>query len=478
MRTTSNRVGLALAAIALAGAAAAQAPSFETPAARQLSRWLETFNAGDREAREQFLRAHWPSRPLQSVAQDLAFREQTGGFELLRIEEATATRATALVEERASDTVARLVVDVEAAEPHHIASVDARVVPRPADLAIPRLDDAELIAALAAELDDASAADRFAGTVLVARDGEPVFSDAYGLADRARGAPNTLETRFRNGSMNKMFTAVAVLALVQAGELALEDPLGKHLPDYPNRALASTVTIHHLLTHTGSTGDIFGPQFAANRLELRTHRDYVELYGARDLLFEPGSRWMYSNYGYVLLGAVIEAVSGQSYYDYVRERVYAPAGMTSTGSKPEGETVEHLSTGYMRAPGGALAPNTDTLPYRGTAAGGGYTTVGDLLRFANALTSHALLDAEHTALLTTGKAAAGPGRYAYGFEERVQDGLRSVGHSGGAPGMNGDLRIFDSGYVVAVLANADPPAAQRISDFIANRLPAPAAAAR
>jgi CubicO group peptidase (beta-lactamase class C family) len=238
--------------------------------------------------------------------------------------------------------------------------------------------------------------------------------------------------------------------------------------------VAGKVTIHHLLTHTGGTGDIFGPEFAAHRLELRTLSDYVALYGKRGLQFEPGSRWQYSNYGMLLLGVVIERVTGQSYYDYVAQHVYAPAGMTRSGSAPEDEAVSARSVGYTRQGGGGTwAPNTSTLPYRGTSAGGGYSTVGDLLRFAEALTGHKLLNAEYTETLLAGKADVAEGvRYAYGFEDARRDGVRVVGHGGGAPGMNGELRIYpQSGYVVAVLSNLDPPAASRVWEFIDARLP-------
>jgi CubicO group peptidase (beta-lactamase class C family) len=148
--------------------------------------------------------------------------------------------------------------------------------------------------------------------------------------------------------------------------------------------------------------------------------------------------------------------------------------MTLSGSLPEDQVVAGRSIGYTRSEGnGAWVPNTDSLPYRGTSAGGGYSTVGDLLRFVNALVSHKLLNAESTELLITGKVEAGGGRYAYGFEDqRDKDGNGWVGHGGGAPGMNGDLRIYPkSGYVVAVLANLDPPAAQQISGFLDSRLP-------
>jgi CubicO group peptidase (beta-lactamase class C family) len=332
------------------------------------------------------------------------------------------------------------------------------------------MSEPEIIAGLRARLEKESAADRFSGTVLVMKKGKQLFSGAYGLADRDKKVPNTLDTRFRIGSMNKMFTGTAILQLVQAGKIKLTDPLGKYLPAYPNKDVATKVTIHHLLTHTGGTGDIFGPEFEAHRLELKTLDDYVALYGKRDLLFEPGSRWEYSNYGMLLLGVVVEHVSGQSYYDYVAQNIFKPAGMTRSGSEPESQPVEGRSIGYMRKPGSTeWVPNTDTLPYRGTSAGGGYSTVGDLAKFADALLNHKLLDAKHTELLITGKASTQVGaQYAYGFEDaRKPDGTGAVGHGGGAPGMNGELRIFPaSGYVVAVLANLDPPAASRVWMFL------------
>lgn len=343
------------------------------------------------------------------------------------------------------------------------------------DLVLHRQTEAEALAALEGFVREEASADRFSGAVLVAKDGEVLFRGAYGLADREREIPNTLQTRFRIGSMNKMFTAVAILQLVEAGEVELKAPLGMYLTDYPNREIATEVTIHHLLMHTGGTGDIFGPQFDAHREELRTLADYVELYGDRGPQFEPGSRWAYSNYGFILLGAVIEEVTGQSYYDYVEEHIYEPAGMTGTGSLPEERSVPDRAIGYMDPIGRTdWQPNTDTLSYRGTSAGGGYSTVEDFARFADALLNHELLSPHSTELLITGKEEIGPGvSYAYGFEDRRDsEGNRSVGHGGGAPGMNGDLRIYPaSGHAVVVLANLDPPAAQRVADYLDARLP-------
>ena len=327
--------------------------------------------------------------------------------------------------------------------------------------------------ALQGELARRAADDSFSGSVLIANRDGVLFEQAAGEADRERKTDNTVDTRFRFGSMGKMFTAVAIAQLAQTGKLRFDDPLGKFLEDYPNAETAK-VTLHQLLTHTGGTGDIFGPEFNQRRVQLKELRDYVAAYGARAPAFPPGSRHQYSNYGFILLGRVIEVVSGQSYDAYLREHIFSPAGMKSTGNEPEDSKVPGLAIPYSARPGEALHSAADTLPYRGTSAGGGYSTVGDLLKFAHALLSHRLLDAEHTQLLTTGKVETPrPGmRYAYGFEDiTLRNGLHRVGHGGGAPGMNGVLAIYpEAGYVVAVLANLDPPAAMNLDRFIAENV--------
>jgi CubicO group peptidase (beta-lactamase class C family) len=468
--TASNAVESAAGAEAFVKGAARPQPSL-----RLFRAWLAAFNAGDRERYANFLIRNFPSRrPL--LQQEMAFREFTGGFNLRRVLRVSNAQVSGWVQERESDQFARFRLRASAKSPRKILALELAAIPRPAAFPIERLTEAEAVAGVEALLRTRAAQGRFSGTALVAKEGEVLFAHAYGLADRERGTPNTLETRFRIGSMNKMFTAVATLQLVEAGKLALDDPVGKHLVGYPNKDVATKVTMRHLLTHTGGTGDIFGPEFDRNIQSLREHSDYVRLYGDRPPRFEPGSRFEYSNYGFVLLGAIVEAASGESYYDYVREHVFRPAGMISTDSLPESEDVPNRSIGYMRPYPGAdsLQANTLLLPWRGTAAGGGYSTVGDLLRFATALTSHELVSPGGTELLLSGKVDLGYGlRYAFGFfDGRDASGVGWVGHGGAFAGMNGDLRIYPkSGYVVAALANLDPPAAQRISDYLDPRLP-------
>ena len=448
-----------------ASVASAQPAVPTTPAGRVLAAWLSAFNSGDVAALQAFDAAYRPDAPPVAVTQ--RFRSDTGGFTLLRIERSTPTTIAALVEEKDSRRLARLELEVTDEAKPIVVSSTLRPAPRTADVPLVRLSEPDTISALTAMIDEQLKADRFSGAVLIGHRGKILFQKAVGLANRESGIPNTLDTKFRNGSMNKMFTATATMQLVEAGKLSLDDTVGKVMPDYPNTDVAQKVTIRHLLGHTGGTGDFFGPLFAKNRLTLKTHADYVALFGNRAPVHEPGAEWRYSNYGMVLLGAIIERVSGMSYFEYVRTRVFEPAGMLSTGSLPETDAVPNRSMGYMRRKD-AWVLNTDTLPWSGTSAGGGYSTVGDFFRFAEALQSGKLVSKASLTQMTT------PGLEQYGFGMSIagEGATRSFGHSGGAPGQNGDLRVYPaSGYVLVALSNLDPPAASRIVNFIATRLP-------
>ena len=290
----------------------------KTPAGEQFVAWLDAFDSGDKARLDAFL-PHYAKPEDHPTERELRFRHQTGGFDLRKIEESTPTKLTVLVQEHDSDRFARLSIEVEPTTPYKVVRLQTRLMDRPAEFPLPRMSQSELVAALHTKLERDAAAGLFSGAVLVAKDGQAVFTGNYGLADREKGIPNAPSTKFRIGSMNKMFTAVAILQLVQARKIELNDPLGKYITDYPNKDIAKKVTIRQLLTHTGGTGDFFGPEFDAHRLELKTLDDYVKLFGERGPQFEPGSRWAYSNYGFLLLGIVVERVSGKSYYDYVSE---------------------------------------------------------------------------------------------------------------------------------------------------------------
>jgi D-alanyl-D-alanine carboxypeptidase len=437
----------------------------DTPAGKAFASWLASFNSADAAQIRAFNEAY--GYEPKSMEETLDWREQTGGFVVLRIERAEPFAIALLLGEKDSNWAARVSTSVRPEDSSKIAKMEFAGVPVPAEFAPTRMAEAVALAALSSYADKLARDDRFSGALLVARRDKILFQKAWGSASRENRIPNTIDTQFRIGSMNKMFTAVAVLQLVEAGKLSLDATVGSYLPDYPNKEVASKVKVRHLLTHTGGTGDIFGPEFDANRATLKEHSDYLKLYGSRGPDQTPGSEFRYSNYGFVLLGALIEKVSGMSYYDYVRAKVFRPAGMTSTDSLPESEAVPKRAAGYVREQA-AWVSNVKTLPYRGTAAGGGYSTVGDLLRFARALESGKLVSKKMFVEATKSQM----GRYGYGFGVDGSESLQMWGHDGGAPGMNGELIVFPTlGYVLVSLSNFDPPAAIRPINYFEVRMP-------
>ena len=333
---------------------------------------------------------------------------------------------------------------------------------------------------LQAYLDSLANEKKLSGVLLVAKNGVTVASKAAGVANKTTAAVIDLNTKFNLGSMNKMFTAVAVAQLAQAGKLSFTDTVAKVLPDYSNKEVAEKVTIHHLLTHTSGMGMYWNGKFMEQREKLLTVAAHLPLFAADPLLFPPGEKFQYSNSGYMLLGAIIEKVSGQDYYSYVHEHIYKPAGMSDTGFYEPGKETPNLAIGYSKmSPDGKMSDeardNTNTREVRGGPAGGGYSTAPDLVKFQLALLGYKLLDKAHTELVTTGKVDGprGMGRYGYGFGDSNGGGKHSVGHNGGAPGIAANFEMFpESGYTAVALMNTDPPSLMPIAKAIRERIPA------
>jgi len=436
----------------------------DTPARRVFNEWVSAFNSSDAAKLLSFWQKYGSGEQGSQVSRDRGLHDMTGGFTILNITQDTGSHLVASMKDNRGG-YAEITLDLASTEPPVIKSILGHPVPPPPSEHSPSANAQEL-----AELVEAHAAnllqnDEFSGAILISQRDQPILKRAWGMANREQKIKNTADTQFCIGSMNKMFTAVAVLQLVQGGKLSLDGILANYWPDYPNHELASRVKIRQLLNHTAGTGDIFTPEYDAQRLQIRTLDDYVRLFGNRPLRFEPGSKFEYSNYGYILLGRLVEIVSGEAYQNYVRGHIYSPAGMTHTDSRPEAEPVTNRAVGYTHGPGG-LQPNTATLPWSGTSAGGGYSTAGDLSMFAAALRAGKLLDLKLVKEATSDQSGTG---YGYGFNI-LRDG--GFGHGGGAPGINGELRIFPNGYTVVVLENLDPPSATAVANFIESKLPA------
>ena len=464
-RAASTLIGLLLVTLT----ATAQPPPLpDTSVGKVFADWLAVSNSGD-EARIGAFKDRYDLK--QSVDDVLRQEDSSGGFELLQVEKSSDHNLRALLKEKDSDQVVDWDMTLTGTEPVKIESLNGWERDRGVSGAFypVRMSEAAALSALRQRADERAKEDRFSGALLIARHGKVLLENTWGLADRATGKRVTAATRFHLGSMNKMFTGVAILQLIAAGKVSLEGTVGTYLPDYPNKDVAGKVTVRELLNHTGGTGDIFGPQFAANRNTLRAHSDYLKLYGERGLDHEPGGTDRYSNYGYVLLGAIIERVSGLSYYDYVDEHIFKPAGMRATGSPPESEVVPGRAVGYMRVHH-AWVDAKDTLFFRGMAAGDGLSTVGDLLKFAQALQAGKLVPRQWLEEAT--KPQNNQHWYGYGFMVSGEGPLRRYGHEGGAPGRNGDLWIYpELGVVIVGLSNLDPPASDRLTYFYSLRMP-------
>jgi D-alanyl-D-alanine carboxypeptidase len=441
---------------------------------RLAKEWVDKINSADDAAFVRFVQERGPVL-LDGPERWLTLRDFLRGMTPCGVKSAKADAVELWVFDPALDSYGIWLFKpgaTEADKTEFIGGFYSEEVPpgavRPAKLALPAL-----IEAVDERATSRAAQDQFSGAVLLAKGGRVLFQKAYGLADRAQRKPNRLDTQFRFGSMGKMFTAVAIMQLVEKGKVDLEAPIGRYLADYPNGDVATKVTIANLLSHTGGTGDIFGPDFDRHKASLRSTKDYVDLYGGRAPAFAPGSRQSYSNYGFILLGRIVEQVSGLRYDDYIQLHIFKPARMASTGNRPESDVLPRRALSYTGS-GSRLKSAGDTLPLNGTAAGGGYATVGDFNRFVGGLTSHRLLRRETLQRLIDGGVKMADGQFAsFDFGGTMADAGRFIGHGGGAPGMSGSLQHFlNSGVTMIVLANRDPGAAESIAMFGAHRLPA------
>jgi CubicO group peptidase (beta-lactamase class C family) len=409
--------------------------------------------------------------------------EQSRGLEWVEVQDERPGETTALLKRRLTGELVAIVVRTNPAAPYRIGGIGQRP-PRPkVAVAPPRITtDAELTTALGDFVNTLAKADLFSGTVLLAKDGRRLYGMAFGEANKDFGVPNALDTKFNLGSMNKMFTAVTIAQLVEQGKLSYEDPLSKFLPDFPNAEAAKKIRIKHLLTHTSGLGSYFNDEFdRSSRAKYRTVDDMLTLAKGESLAFEPGTRWSYSNTGMLVLGKVIEVVTKQDYFDYVREHLYKPAGMKNTDAYQLDEVNKNLAVGYEPefADDGTKRFKNNIFMHviRGGPAGGGYSTAEDLVRFAEALRSGKLVSAATYELLTTPKPDVNSPAYGYGFGVGPQSGI--VGHSGGFPGISSNLDIFKgTGYVAVVMSNyggASEPVVEKIRTLVKARTAAPPA---
>lgn len=426
----------------------------DVPAGRHAQVWLQAFNSGEEAAIRKMLLGHFAARALATTPVEARIgrlrqlRDQAGGaFTPVRVVEAAADFVR-LIAKDGNGRWTQLDFLCEEQAPFGLVGIrlneiddPAAVGPRP-----PALSAAELPARFEAYLAERAKADEFAGVVLVARNGTPVFRKACGIAERRFGAAVREDTRFNLGSLCKLFTRLSIAQLAEQGRLRLDDALERWLPDWP-RGSGRKITLDMLAEHRAGTTDFFNERFQRmDRSALRHNRDYVALFRDDSLWFEPGTAQRYSNGGFVLLGEVVAKASGADYYDYVRRHVFEPAGMKGTDSYEADDPTPNVAMGYYREGGGPLRENVHTRPARGSAAGGGYATADDLLCFEQALRNAKLVGPAWSRWVLGGPRPgvgpdAGPVPDAYAM-------------AGGAPGVTASL-THRGEWTLIVLSNLD-----------------------
>jgi D-alanyl-D-alanine carboxypeptidase len=296
--------------------------------------------------------------------------------------------------------------------------------------------------------------DEFSGVVLVAKDGKILYEKAFGYADKNFKIPNRTDTKFNLASLNKLFTAVVISQLVEQGKLNFDDTIGKYLDGFSKDA-AEKVTIRHLLQMKSGWGDYWNNEYFKNNFtKMRKVSDYLELIQKMPLEFEPGTKQIHSNTGFIVLGAIIEKITGMDYFDYVRENIYKPAGMNDTDSYDRDSDVSNMATGYTNlhpadpVKKGFKWSDRCFLRPKGGPDGGGYSTALDMLKFDTALRSHKFLGEKYFNYLNN--------RFEGEIDRPLEnpDTIRlSAGGSMGIETWFG--RDLQDGYTIIILSNYD-----------------------
>jgi CubicO group peptidase (beta-lactamase class C family) len=316
-------------------------------------------------------------------------------------------------------------------------------------------------------LKDLSRQDRFSGVVFILKNGAPLYKGSFGNASKEHNVPNAFDTRFNLASMTKMFTGIAVAQLVEQKRLRFEDLVSGYLPGVPV-AVIDGITVHQLLTHTSGLGSFWTGEFHnSNHAAYRTLADYLPLIKNDRPQFKPGTGWAYSNTGYLLLGLIVERISGMTYFDFVKKHVFEKAGMTSADFCEADLVNRNVASSYTRQNrylGDTTSYSSPVFiaPVKGSPAGGAYASATDLMSFCSALSNHSLLSAENTEAVLAGKVPYGrPDQrksYGHGFANQVVNGRRIVFHDGAANGISTGLDIYpELGFAVIVLCNYDDP---------------------
>ncbi len=303
---------------------------------------------------------------------------------------------------------------------------------------------------------------RFSGSLLIAKDGQFLVSKGYGMANHEHDVPNTPQTKFRLGSVTKQFTAAAVMQLQERGMLNVADTLAQYIPDYPS---GDRITIHHLLTHTSGIVEVTRlPEFRQYLLLPTTVEKTISLFKDKPLEFSPGEQFKYSNSGYLLLGFIIEKVSGQTYEEFLKGNIFGPLNMDNSGYDHPSAILKHRASGYNLAVEGLInGPyNNMTAPHAGGAL---YSTVEDMFLWDRALYTEKILKKSSLDRMFT----PFKGNYGYGWIIDSIFGHKRIQHGGSIVGgfQSHIARYVDDDVLIVLLCNQQPTNIRKISEDLA-----------
>jgi hypothetical protein len=448
------RCAVLILAATLLGSAAAKPKLPKTVPARRLDALLYAFNIGDKDQIIDFIKTNYSGNALlqrpaeERAATYIRLRQDTGGFDVKRVIDSTDHSITVLVQARKTEEWYRIVCPVELVSPHNIVAVVFKLIPRPEEFGGGRrYNDQQIAAELERYVSKLANEHMFSGVVMWSRvppncppDSDCQAQTLFQKAISPPGAnhPYEMTTQFGLASISKIFTAIAIAQLREKKKIGFLDPVSKYLPDF-SKPRGDRITIHQLLTHTAGLEPFLTPGALADmkRARITTVGDLSRFFGSRTAVGAPGEKFVYSNADYMLLQAIVQVVTGEPFEEYVREHVFEPAGMKSTGN--------------------------------------GSSTAPDMTRFGVALLTYKLLPPDATKFLMGGKVPTDDPdtMYAYGLQTETVNGVRVVGHAGGGPGISDQFEVYpDLRYILVVLSSQED-AAQHVSNKVREMLCVP-----
>ncbi|MFH2047824.1 MAG: serine hydrolase domain-containing protein [bacterium] len=468
---------LSLAMLIFCGVVFADAKLPETPAGVRAGEVLNLLNKGDKDLATEYIEKNYSPGFKESFPMTMHLgiftttNSMFGELEIYDIINSSKNEINLLLKSVSRDAFIKLYISVEVEQPNLIASMGLTPAQRPEGY---KSDDQKSkteqkgVEKNTKPIDPASInwknidnilsqktdSNEFSGTVLIAKDGQPLFQNGYGYSSKEFKAKNNIDTKFNIGSINKLFTSIGIIQLLEQGKVSIDDPIGKYL-DYFPREIADKITIRQLLQMRAGWGDYWGNEyFVTHRYDLRKLSEYMEFIKDIPLDFEPGTNFQHCNTCFEVLGAIIESVTGMDYYDYIHQNIYVPAGMTNTGSFHRDSVIDNIATGYTNMNQEDTQgkdynwTNRYLLSVRGTPAGGGYSTVGDFLKFDQAFRNYKLLNKDYTHfIMSQYEGMSG--------DEFIPPNRMSMA-MGGAPGIGAFYgRDLTNGFTILVFSNYD-----------------------